>query len=53
MKWEQIDMDGGLIPMRTEKTKWRMNKPLITPLKKSWNGEWKEESTNSFSRWPP
>lgn len=34
MKWEQINMDGGLISMRTEKTKRRMNKPLIAPLKK-------------------
>lgn len=53
MKWEQINMDGGLISMRTEKTRRRMNKPLIAPLKKSWNGEWKEESTNLSSRWLP
>lgn len=34
MKWEQINLGGGLISMRTEKTKRRMNKPLIAPLKK-------------------
>lgn len=38
MKWEQINLDGGLISMRTEKTKRRMNKPLIAPLKKIMEG---------------
>lgn len=33
LKWEQINLDGGLIAMTTEKTKRRMNKPMISPLK--------------------
>jgi len=34
LKWEQVNLDGGLVAMTTEKTKRRMNKPLIAPLKK-------------------
>lgn len=34
LKWEQINLEGGLISMTTQKTKRRMNKPVITPLKK-------------------
>lgn len=33
LKWEQINLEGGLISMTTQKTKRRMNKPVITPLK--------------------
>lgn len=33
LKWEQINLEGGLIAMTTEKTKRRMNKPIIQPLK--------------------
>lgn len=33
LKWEQINLEGGLIAMTTEKTKRRMNKPIILPLK--------------------
>lgn len=32
LKWEQIDLEGGLIAMTTQKTKRRMNKPIIAPL---------------------
>lgn len=33
LKWEQIDLAGGLIAMTTQKTKRRMNKLIIAPLK--------------------
>ena len=33
LKWEQINLEGGLISMTTQKTKRRMNKPVIAPLK--------------------
>ncbi|WP_297406294.1 tyrosine-type recombinase/integrase [uncultured Akkermansia sp.] len=33
LKWEQIDLGGGLIAMTTQKTGRRMNKPVIAPLK--------------------
>ena len=33
LKWEQIDLEGGLIAMTALKTKRRMNKPIIAPLK--------------------
>lgn len=33
LKWEQINLEGGMISMTTQKTKRRMNKPLIAPLK--------------------
>lgn len=33
LKWEQVNLEGGLIAMTTEKTKRRMNKPIIQPLK--------------------
>lgn len=33
LKWEQIDLEGGLIAMTTQKTKRRTNKPIISPLK--------------------
>lgn len=33
LKWEQINLEGGLIAMTTEKTKRRMNKPIIAPLR--------------------
>ena len=33
LKWEQINLEGGLIAMTTEKTKRRMNKPIISSLK--------------------
>ncbi|MCO8187470.1 site-specific integrase [Akkermansia sp. Marseille-P9185] len=33
LKWEQIDLAGGLIAMTTQKTKRRINKPIISPLK--------------------
>lgn len=33
LKWEQIDLEGGLIAMTAQKTKRRMNKPIIAPLK--------------------
>lgn len=33
LKWEQIDLGGGLIAMTTQKTGRRMKKPVIAPLK--------------------
>lgn len=33
LKWEQINLKGGLISMTAQKTKRHMNKPIITPLK--------------------
>ena len=33
LKWEQINLEGGLIAMTTEKTKRRMNKPIISAMK--------------------
>lgn len=33
LKWEQIDLEGGRISMTSEKTKRRMNKPVIEQLK--------------------
>lgn len=33
LKWEQINLKGGIISMTTQKTKRHMNKPIITPLK--------------------
>lgn len=33
LQWKQIDMAGGIIAMTTQKTKRRMNKPIIAPLK--------------------
>ena len=33
LKWDQVNLEGGLIAMTTEKTKRRMNKPIIQPLK--------------------
>ena len=33
LQWEQINLEGGLIAMTTEKTKRRMNKPIISALK--------------------
>ena len=33
LKWEQIDLGGGLIAITTQKTGRRMNKPVIAPLK--------------------
>lgn len=33
LKWEQIDLEGGLIAMTAQKTKRRTNKPIIAPLK--------------------
>lgn len=33
IRWSQIDLDHGIISMTTQKTKRRMNKPIITPLK--------------------
>lgn len=33
LRWEQVNLDGGLIAMTSQKTKRRMNKPIIRPLK--------------------
>ena len=33
LQWKQIDMEGGIISMTTQKTKRHMNNPLIVPLK--------------------
>lgn len=33
LKWNQINLQSGIIAMTTQKTKRRMNKPIITPLK--------------------
>lgn len=33
LRWEQVNLKGGLIAMTTEKTKRRMNKPILAPLK--------------------
>lgn len=33
LKWDQVNLEGGLISMTTQKTKRRMNKPIIGPLK--------------------
>lgn len=33
LKWDQVNLEGGLIAMTTQKTKRRMNKPIISPLK--------------------
>lgn len=33
LKWEQVNLEGGLISMTSQKTKRRMNKPIIRPLK--------------------
>lgn len=33
LQWKQIDMEGGIISMTTQKTKRHMNKPIILPLK--------------------
>ena len=33
LRWEQVKFDGGLIAMTAQKTKRRMNKPLIDPLR--------------------
>lgn len=32
LTWEQIDLENGILNMTTEKTKRRMNKPIIAPL---------------------
>ena len=33
LKWDQVNLEGGLISMISQKTKRRMNKPIIQPLK--------------------
>lgn len=33
LRWEQINLDGGLIAMTAQKTKRRMNKPIISQLR--------------------
>lgn len=33
LTWSQIDIEGGLIAITTQKTKRRMNKPIIEPLR--------------------
>lgn len=33
LTWEQIDLENGILNMTTEKTKRRMNKPIIGPLR--------------------
>lgn len=35
LKWAQVNLEGGIISMTTQKTRRRMNKPIITPLKET------------------
>lgn len=40
LKWEQIDLQGGVLYMTTEKTKRRMSKPIIVPLRRVLDGRY-------------
>lgn len=47
LKWDQVNLEGGLISMTSQKTKRRMNKPIIRPLKEILE-ERKRYSINEF-----